>query len=155
RPWTPSSHPAGAAIAGPRGFDCHGRSCPSLGSRHHSDPRQGQRILPVRMDRRSQSLHSRHRLGSQNRTRDRPRGHLHMVSLRGLDLAEPPQAQLSDRTVVRNLLPVDRLLLGYVVVVSAVALARLSANPQCAWLLVANALIVTLVLLVTRADLGA
>ena len=77
-----------------------------------------------------------------------------MVSFRGLDLAEARQVQLSNRTVARNLLPVDRLLLGYVAVVSAVALARLSAFPECGWLLVANALIVTLVLLVTRADLG-
>jgi len=77
-----------------------------------------------------------------------------MVSFRGLDLAEPRQAQVSDRTVASNLLPVDRLLLGYVAVVSAVALARLSTFPECGWLLVANALIVTLVLLVTRADLG-
>lgn len=77
-----------------------------------------------------------------------------MVSFRGLDLAAPEQAQVPHRAVSRHFLAVDRLLLGYVGVVSAVALARVSAFPGCGWLLVANALVVALVLLVTRLDLG-
>ncbi len=49
---------------------------------------------------------------------------------------------------------VDRLLLGYLGLVSVVAAARLSAIPQCGWLLAANGLMATLVALVTRDDLG-
>jgi PAP2 superfamily protein len=48
----------------------------------------------------------------------------------------------------------DVLILGYVGLVSLVATARISVYPGCAWLLAANGLIVTLVLLVTRDDLG-
>ena len=77
-----------------------------------------------------------------------------MVSFRGLDLAEPQQAQVRHRAVSRHFFPVDRLLLGYVGVVSAVALSRLSSFPDCGWLLLANALVVALVLMVTRSDLG-
>ena len=54
----------------------------------------------------------------------------------------------------RRLRTVDRLVLGYVGLVSVVAAARLSTIPQCGWLLAANGLIVTLVALVTRDDLG-
>ena len=77
-----------------------------------------------------------------------------MVSFRGLDLAESQQAQVRHRAVSRHFFPVDRLLLGYVGVVSAVALSRLSSFPDCGWLLLANALVVALVLMVTRSDLG-
>ncbi len=51
-------------------------------------------------------------------------------------------------------LPVDRLLLGYLAIVSVVALTRLTSHPPIAWVLLANGLIAFLVVLVTRPDLG-
>ena len=53
-----------------------------------------------------------------------------------------------------RLRPVDVLILAYVAVVSVVAATRVSVFPGCAWLLAANGLIVALVVLVTRNDLG-
>jgi membrane-associated phospholipid phosphatase len=50
--------------------------------------------------------------------------------------------------------PDDRVLLGYVTIVSIVAVLRLSGNPEIAWVLLANALIVVLVALVNRPGLG-
>jgi membrane-associated phospholipid phosphatase len=49
---------------------------------------------------------------------------------------------------------VDRLVLVYVVLMSIVAAARVPVFPQCAWLLVADGLMVALVLMLTRAELG-
>jgi membrane-associated phospholipid phosphatase len=49
---------------------------------------------------------------------------------------------------------VDVLLLGYLGVVSVVALARAERQPGCWWLLVAHGLFALLLLLVTRPDLG-
>jgi len=78
-----------------------------------------------------------------------------MVSFGGMDLAEPRRTASPAPTRPRSLRPVDILLLAYVAVVSAVAAARLSTFPDCAWVLGANALIVVLILLLTRPDLGA
>ncbi len=50
--------------------------------------------------------------------------------------------------------PVERLLLGYVLVTGIIALARLPAQPALAWVLAANLLIVLLVALARRADPG-
>jgi membrane-associated phospholipid phosphatase len=50
--------------------------------------------------------------------------------------------------------PVDRVLLGYATIVSIVAVLRLSGNPEIAWVLLANTLIVVLVVLVNRPGLG-
>ena len=47
--------------------------------------------------------------------------------------------------------PVDRVLIGYVAVTSAVAVARLSSTPAAAWILFANALVVLLIALASRA----
>ncbi len=55
---------------------------------------------------------------------------------------------------LEGLLPVDKLILAYVGVVSIVAVTRLERFPQCAWLLLANGLIVALVLLLARNHLG-
>lgn len=52
------------------------------------------------------------------------------------------------------LLPVDLVLLGYLAVVSAVALARIRTQPAGWWLLVAHALVAVLLYLVTRPGLG-
>jgi membrane-associated phospholipid phosphatase len=52
------------------------------------------------------------------------------------------------------LLPVDLLLLGYLAVVSAVALARVQSQPDCGWLLVAHLLFGLLLYLITRPGLG-
>jgi membrane-associated phospholipid phosphatase len=77
-----------------------------------------------------------------------------MVSFGGMDLAEPRRTPKPEPARPRLLRPVDVLLLAYVAVVSAVAAARLSTFPACAWVLGANALIVVLILLVTRPDVG-
>lgn len=50
-----------------------------------------------------------------------------------------------------RLRPVDRVLLGYVAVTSVVAAARLSSAPTAAWVLLANALVILLVVLANRA----
>ena len=50
--------------------------------------------------------------------------------------------------------PVDLLLLGYLLITSAVAVSRAAAQPGCWWLLGANALIALLVALVRRPGLG-
>jgi membrane-associated phospholipid phosphatase len=52
------------------------------------------------------------------------------------------------------LLAVDLLLLGYLGVVSLVALSRVREQPRCWWLLVAHALFIVLLVLVTRPGLG-
>jgi membrane-associated phospholipid phosphatase len=77
-----------------------------------------------------------------------------MVSVDGMDLAETRVFALSKPAGLRRLRPVDALLLGYVALMSAVAAARVAIFPNCIWLLAANALIVVLVVLVTRSDLG-
>ncbi len=53
--------------------------------------------------------------------------------------------------------PVDRVLLGYIVVTSAVAIARLASGlaPAAAWVLAANVLIALLIALIVRAPDGA
>lgn len=70
-----------------------------------------------------------------------------------MDLAEPGERGGSE-PIGRRLRPVELLLLGYVLVVSAVAVVRISTFPECRWLLVANALIVILIALASRRDLG-
>jgi len=52
------------------------------------------------------------------------------------------------------LLPVDLLLLGYLAVISAVALARVRSHPEYGWLLLAHLLTGLLIYLVTRPGLG-
>jgi len=76
-----------------------------------------------------------------------------MVSFERMDLAERRVAG-SKAAWIRRLRPVDALLVAYVAVVSVVAATRLAVFPNCIWLLVANALILLLVGLVNRADLG-
>jgi PAP2 superfamily len=56
--------------------------------------------------------------------------------------------------VAVKLRPVDLLLLGYLGVVSVVAAGRLDRVPECWWLLLAHALFVMLLVLLTRPDLG-
>lgn len=53
-----------------------------------------------------------------------------------------------------SLRPVDWLLLAYVTVVSVVAVVRAPGRPGCWWLLVAHALFVLLLFLITRPGLG-
>ena len=61
-----------------------------------------------------------------------------------------------DRSGTRSspLRAVDLLLLGYLGVVSVVAAVRVSSQPACWWLLLAHALFVVLLFLVTRPGLG-
>jgi membrane-associated phospholipid phosphatase len=56
--------------------------------------------------------------------------------------------------VALGLRPVDLLLLGYLAVVSVVAAGRLDRVPECWWLLLAHALFVVLLVLLTRPNLG-
>ena len=53
-----------------------------------------------------------------------------------------------------RLRPVERLLLGYLGVVTVVALARAGANPGCWWLVLSHALAGLLIWLITRPGLG-
>jgi membrane-associated phospholipid phosphatase len=53
-----------------------------------------------------------------------------------------------------SLRPVDWLLLGYVAIVSVVAVVRAPGRPGCWWLLVAHGLFVVLLYLITRPGLG-
>ncbi|MGH7500067.1 MAG: phosphatase PAP2 family protein [Gemmatimonadales bacterium] len=53
-----------------------------------------------------------------------------------------------------RLLPVDWLLLGYLAIVTVVAIIRAPRQPSCWWLLPAHALFVLLVLLLRRANVG-
>ena len=54
----------------------------------------------------------------------------------------------------RGLRPVDLLLLGYLGIVSVVAVLRAPAQPGCWWLLVAHGLFLVLLTLLARPDLG-
>lgn len=56
--------------------------------------------------------------------------------------------------MIRRLRPVDLLLLGYLGVVSLVAAVRAPVQPGCWWLLVAHALFLVLLFLITRPGLG-
>lgn len=57
-------------------------------------------------------------------------------------------------TATEALRPVDLLLLAYIIVVSVVAALRVSSNPGCWWLLLAHALFIMLLFLITRPGLG-
>lgn len=48
----------------------------------------------------------------------------------------------------------DRVILGYLAIVSVLAVVRLPENPACGWLLVAHALTATLIVLLQRPGLG-
>jgi membrane-associated phospholipid phosphatase len=58
------------------------------------------------------------------------------------------------RLAVTPLKLIDRLMLGYLAVVSLVAVARLDTRPDAAWVLVANLLTVVLIVLLHRPGLG-
>jgi membrane-associated phospholipid phosphatase len=70
-------------------------------------------------------------------------------------LTAPTRELTGTRATREGLRAVDLLLLGYLGVVSAVALVRAPAQPGCRWLLVAHALFVVLLALFTKARLGA
>ncbi len=77
-----------------------------------------------------------------------------MVSIRGLDVATRRPALSAPPAGEGRLRPVERLLLGYVAVTSALAATRLARFPQCGWLILANGLIAALVWLVSRRSPG-
>jgi hypothetical protein len=56
--------------------------------------------------------------------------------------------------VSRRLLPVDIMLLGYLAITAMVAGVRISTHPRAVGVLVANGLMITLILLITRQGLG-
>jgi hypothetical protein len=57
-------------------------------------------------------------------------------------------------TILEALLPVDRLLLLYVAIITVVAIVRAPRQPDCWWLLPAHGLFVLLVYLIRRRPLG-
>lgn len=57
-------------------------------------------------------------------------------------------------TAGEPLRPVDLLLLAYIIVASVVAAIRAPSNPGCWWLLLAHALFIVLLFLITRPGLG-
>ena len=69
-------------------------------------------------------------------------------------IAATPRPVVETTAAPGRFRPVDRLLLGYLAVVSVVALARAPHQPGCWWLLGAHALVVPMVLLLTRHGLG-
>ncbi|HXE58327.1 MAG TPA: phosphatase PAP2 family protein [Gemmatimonadales bacterium] len=77
----------------------------------------------------------------------------------GVHLSTAPEPLVDDTVadsgrVATPLAPTDRVLLAYVALVSVVAMLRAPTQPGCRWLLVAHALILTLVWLVRRPGLG-
>ncbi|NNG14949.1 MAG: hypothetical protein HKM89_00625 [Gemmatimonadales bacterium] len=56
--------------------------------------------------------------------------------------------------VSRRLRPVDIMLLGYLTITALVAIVRIPTHPRAVGVLVANGLMIALILLVTRQDLG-
>jgi membrane-associated phospholipid phosphatase len=56
--------------------------------------------------------------------------------------------------VPARLLPVDAVLLGYLAIVSAVAVHRAAAHPACWWVVAANAMTAVLIVLLARPGLG-
>lgn len=69
-------------------------------------------------------------------------------------VAVPAPAEPAARPGPERLRAVDFLLLGYLGIVSLVALARAPEQPGCWWLLVAHALFLVLLVLITRPGLG-
>ena len=53
-----------------------------------------------------------------------------------------------------RLLPVDKLLLGYLTIVTVVAVVRAPGRPECWWLLPAHGLFVLLLVLLRRRHAG-
>lgn len=69
-----------------------------------------------------------------------------------LAVGDPPKKAPGRQT--SPLRPVDLILLVYLLVVSVVAASRASAQPGCWWLLLAHALFLVLLFLITRPGLG-
>jgi membrane-associated phospholipid phosphatase len=77
-----------------------------------------------------------------------------MVPRSRLALARRVRPRVATGAAAAPLLPVDLLLLGYLAVVSAVALARVRSHPEYGWLLLGHVLVGVLIYLVTRPGLG-
>lgn len=69
--------------------------------------------------------------------------------------AERVEGRNGGTTLLGLLLPVDRLLLVYLAVITVVAVIRAPRQPECWWLLPAHALFVLLLYLIRRRPLGA
>lgn len=74
-----------------------------------------------------------------------------MVPGGGMAVAVRPSVPVG---VPPRLLPVDAVLLGYLAIVSAVAVSRASARPACWWVVAANAMTAVLIVLLARPGLG-
>lgn len=77
-----------------------------------------------------------------------------MVSVGRMAVAVRPGASVRRFPPDARLLPVDIVLLAYLAVVTAVAIARAPARPGCWWIVAANALVGLLVILLGRPGLG-
>jgi hypothetical protein len=71
-----------------------------------------------------------------------------------MDLAVDAAGDAATESWLARLLPVDRLLLGYLAVVTVVAVARAPKIPECWWLLPAHGLFVLLLVLLRRRNAG-
>jgi membrane-associated phospholipid phosphatase len=72
----------------------------------------------------------------------------------GMAVAVQPSVPMRMPPRQPRLLPVDLVLLGYLVVVSAVAIHRAGARPACWWVVAANGLTAVLIALLGRPGLG-
>lgn len=71
-----------------------------------------------------------------------------------MDLAVPAEGETHAGSLPGRLLPVDRLLLGYLAIVTIVAAVRAPSQPECWWLLPAHGLFLVLLLLLRSRTLG-
>ena len=77
-----------------------------------------------------------------------------MTGIAPLAGSEPVLTTAATAAVPSRLRPVEYLVLGYLGLVTVVAVARAGSHPACWWLVVSHALAVLLVYLVTRPGLG-
>src|SRR5207253_1944865 len=85
---------------------------------------------------------------------DRPRGDLSVVPDRRVAIAVQSHAPVSAPPRGPRLLPVDRVLLGYLTIVAVIAARRAPARPECWWVVAANLMMAVLIALVTRPHAG-
>src|SRR6185312_5258403 len=115
---------------------------------------QGERILPAGLDGGSEPAHARHGLARGAGPAHRPSRDLPVVPDGWMAVAVQPARPLGAPSRGPQLLPVDRLLLSYLSIVTVVALHRAPTHPACWWLVLANVLSGVLIVLLTTPGLG-
>ena len=101
---------------------------------HHPHRRQGQRVLPAGLDRRPRAPDAGHRLARRSEPRTGLAETYEWYRTRRMAVAVQPALPMALPPRRPQLLPVDIVLLGYLAVVSAVAIHRAGAQPACWWL---------------------